>query len=704
MMGYTAAELDSVYYNGYDNIEVDLTIDQTVIALDEVVITPGRFSLIDDIPITKLALRSENVRTFPQLGEDIYRAVSRLPGVTSNDFKAGFYVRGGDNSEVLVQLDGMELQKPFHLQELDGFMSIIDVESIRGVELITGGFTAEYGDKLSGVFDLKTITTNGRQSRTSLAISFVNARLLTTHKIANGRGHWMLLARRGYLDILANNAEDTSIGAPRYYDVLGKVFMNLSPVHSISAHILTAYDNWEIPMNDDDDDDAHLNTNHVNQYGWITLHSQWSEDIRSRTLLSYTGISDLMHGTAFDSLGIRWRTLIRDESAIRQYGLKQDWVWSQSENSLLKWGFEAEHSTAFNNYFHRHEEYLGLDDWLWTEGYNLKSVFGQIEGVGFGSYISQKLRPVKPLAVEIGLRLDQETWLDDYHWSPRFNAAFNITPFTSFRVGWGHYYQSARMPLALAKFGDYNNYPAEKAVHWVAGIEHELPGGIKLRIEAYRKDLSSLPPHYITWQATALRPLKPMDDDLIRVEPDGGESVGLEFYIRKETGGALSYWLSYTLSKTTENIDGRAVPRYFDQRHTVYADISWKPSRKWRLNLAWQYHTGWPYTEAEVVDLHYNTWNDRWDWMWGPGPLYAEQYPDYQRVDLRINRSFFIGNSSLTLFLEIRNFLDQTNPREHQNFGTIPEGDITEEDIVITHGQTEGWMQRVPSFGIIWDF
>jgi len=189
----------------------------------------------------------------------------------------------------------------------------------------------------------------------------------------------------------------------------------------------------------------------------------------------------------------------------------------------------------------------------------------------------------------------------------------------------------------------------------------------------------------------------------IRLEPDDGEAVGIEFYLFSEDNGPLSYWLSYSLSRTREKVDGRWLPRYYDQRHTFYCDISWKPNLKWRLNLAWQYHTGWPYTVAQVVDLH-ETGPGFWDWRWGPGPLYAENFPEYNRVDLRINRSFYTRYGRITTFLEIRNILDRKNPREYRYTGAMKSDDEgAEPEIEVIVDESLVWMPLMPSFGIIWD-
>jgi outer membrane receptor protein involved in Fe transport len=698
MMGYTP-EIREIQYDGYTGIDLTVELEPTVLSLGEVVIASGHFSLMEDIPTTRHALRAEDIRSFPQLGEDIYRAVSRLPGVTSNDIAAGFYVRGGDHEQVLVLLDGMELYNPFHLKALDGFMSMIDVESIRGIDMITGAYPAEYGNRLSGVFNLKTISPLPYRKRTSLAISFLNARLLAENSFAKGRGQWLFLARRGYIDLLLKGAGE-DIGAPFYYDILSKIHFNLSPRHSLSGHILIAHDSWTLPV----DDDISLDTRNLNGYGWLTWYSQWGSNLKTRTLFSRGSVEDLLSLEGIEADGSDVGDYFIDQQYLHLYGLKQDWSWDISDKYLLKWGFDVKDFDSHINYYHRLEVILGQIDTYFTEGFDLASAYGSNDGVEFSSYLTQRMRPIEPMAIELGLRYEGNTWSHDSHWSPRINLVYNLSDRTSIRAGWGHYYQAQSITSELAKYGNPEYYPAERAEHRVMGIEHELPNGTMLRVEGYQKVLTSLRPHYIDWGRVVTRILPSISSNRIRLEPDNGDAVGIELYVFSEDNGPLSYWLSYSLSRTREKVNGQWIPRYYDQRHTFYCDLSWKPNHKWRLNLAWQYHTGWPYTAAQIVDLH-QTSQGIWEWRWGPGPLYVEKFPDYNRADFRMNRSFFTKRGRITVFLELRNILDRKNPREYR-YAAILRAENMEADpeIEVILDESLGWMSRVPSFGIIWDF
>ncbi|MCK5642454.1 MAG: TonB-dependent receptor, partial [Gammaproteobacteria bacterium] len=530
--------------------------------------------------------RAEDIRSFPQLGEDIYRAVSRLPGITSNDIAAGFYIRGGEHDQVLVLLDGMELYIPFHLKALDGFMSIIDVESIRGIEMMTGAFPAEYGNRLSGVFNLKTISPLPHRNRTSLAISFLNARLLTENSFANGRGHWMVLARRGYIDLLLEGAGE-DMGAPFYYDILSKIHYNINPRHSLSGHILIAQDNWDIEL-----EETNLDTRYDNSYCWLTWYGQWSSRVVSRILLSRAYIEDKLSADGFNADGRREGGPYRDHQYTHLYGLKQDWTWDLSDRNMLKWGFDVKKIDSYIDYYHQYKVILGQIDNYFTEGFDITSVYGTKKGFDFSGYLSQRIRPFETVAIEMGLRYESYTWIHESNWSPRINLAYNFSDHTSIRFGWGHYYQSQGISQGLAKFGDPELYPAERAEHRVVGIEHEMQNGTLLRVEGYQKVLTSLRPHYIDWGKMATRVVPTISSNKIRLEPDDGEAIGLEVYLNSEKNRPLSYWLSYSISKVREKVDGRWLPRYYDQRHTFYLDISWKPNPKWHLNLAWQYHSG----------------------------------------------------------------------------------------------------------------
>src|SRR5690606_25915151 len=145
-------------------------------------------------PVVTQTLSRSDIQALPQLGEDIYRAARRLPGLAGNDYSSQINVRGGLPDELLVELDGMELYEPFHMKDIGGgALSVLDAEAIGGIDMMTGAFPAEYGDRMSGVFSIASATP--ARQRTSVGISFMNMRFLSEGRFAEGNGEWLVLAR-----------------------------------------------------------------------------------------------------------------------------------------------------------------------------------------------------------------------------------------------------------------------------------------------------------------------------------------------------------------------------------------------------------------------------------------------------------------------------------------------------------------------------
>lgn len=114
------------------------TVAELPVKLAEFIVTPSQFGVADQRSASTASLSSTELDTLPQVGDDLFRSIARLPGLATNDFTASFWVRGAPNSQVLARLDGVQLIEPFHLKDIDGALSIIDPRSISRLDLIMG--------------------------------------------------------------------------------------------------------------------------------------------------------------------------------------------------------------------------------------------------------------------------------------------------------------------------------------------------------------------------------------------------------------------------------------------------------------------------------------------------------------------------------------------------------------------------------------
>jgi len=634
-----------------------------------------------------------DLRNFPQFGQDIYRAVSRLPGLASNDFSAQFYVRGGEQDEVLILLDGVELFDPFHLKDFGGSVSVIDVELIRDIDMISGAFPAEYGNRLSGVFNMTTRTPAVGRPKTSLALSFMNSRFLSEGSFNRDRCRWQVLARRGYIDyILSLIGEDDSY-KPSYYDIFGKVQYFLNNNHEVCGHILVSHDKFTGSENDlpDPNNDEHINNRYGGSTGWVSWRAQLHPNVYAHTVFSLGSASADKFSQGLYSDIVEYEA--SDDHTYNFVGIKQNWNHELSERYLLKWGFDAKNYNAQYDYY-----YFDIDLDQPDATYVRRDKNIDANGTEFGAHVANRFQLSNLLTMELGLRYQHASWTDDEIWNPRMNLAYRITDRTTLRTGWGRFSQVHAIDKLNMVDDDYTFYPAESARHFMAGLEHIFQNGVNLRMEGYHKRLTDIRPRYISYRYnTDTSPEN--SHDRIRLEPESGESKGVEVYLSKDTWGTFKWWINYSYSVVENIIDGRTVPREMDQRHTVNMDISYQPNGRWAVNASWQYHSGWPYT-VETVNIISQNPDGSYTWEWAPGPLYGERFPAYHRMDLRVSRYFETSKGRLSLFLEIRNLYNRKNLRQYEYTDVL----ILSPDEYTYEIEPREWLPRIPSFGISWDF
>jgi len=159
---------------------------------------------------------------------------------------------------------------------------------------------------------------------------------------------------------------------------------------------------------------------------------------------------------------------------------------------------------------------------------------------------------------------------------------------------------------------------------------------------------------------------------------------------------------NYAYAETEDLIDETWVPREFDQTNTLNVDFDFLVTRKWRLNLAWRYHTGWPTTPISLVEVEGGNGSAEEDeeleteYEIVLGPFNSDRLPDYHRFDARLSRQWGLSFGELTFFVDIQNVLDRKNVAGFDITVDTEEGEL--EQIV------EEGVGFLPSIGISIEF
>ena len=706
-LGWDAQERSNVVVAAGETASVEFRLIRRVIPLSALVISPGTFGILDQVPDYALqTLTRKEIQTVPQVGEDVFRSLRRLPGVASGDISARLYVRGGTDREVLMLLDGMELYEPYHLKDFEGALGIVDLNAIGGINLHSGGFPADYGNHMTGVFDMQTRTPPPEGTRTTLGLSITNASLLSQGRFGGGKGQWLLSARRGYMD-LAFDLTGVNKGInPRYYDALFKAQYQAGSRHLLSVHFLQAGDRLWLDTDQlgEGSQSGELGTAWQNSYGWLTWTAYISSRVKARTLASAGRVTRNRVGFWEEPGRASGPEAVNSDNLARFdfLGMKQDWTVDLSDRLAFRAGASVKRLLGDYDY----------DSWTRTLSvdpagdyvgvYDSTRVRMDPTSTEVGAYVAFRVQPLQRLTTEFGLRYDRFSHTGDSDFSPRFNALVNLSDQTTLRAGWGVYHQAQGIHELEAPDGETAFTLSEQATQVALGVEHQFSGAFSARIEGYDRTVHRPRRFFLNlWRELLAFP--ELDGDRRRIDPTRGRARGMEVMAKRE-GERWDWSASYALSSTEQKIGGEWLPQFWDQTHAFTVTVGYRPTSSWSFTGAWEIHSGWPITPQEfVVDTitvfqgDGTLWPMRWRQEFGA--LNSARLPAYHRLDLRVNRSFQLKRGRLDVYLDLFNAYNQENLRSYgYQLRTI-----RDRLRYVRYGD-ETLLPILPSIGFRWEF
>ncbi|MGB8192450.1 MAG: carboxypeptidase-like regulatory domain-containing protein, partial [Chitinophagaceae bacterium] len=167
MMGYKPVEKEVIVSTRITTLNVQMK--EAITDMKAVVITAGSFEASDKKRAT--VLKSIDVVTTAGQQADVVAALKTLPGTQQVGEQEGLFVRGGTGAETRVFIDGMMVQNPFFssvpgIAQRSRFSPLL----FKGTVFSSGGYSAQYGQGLSGALILESIDLPAR-SEVNMIIS-----------------------------------------------------------------------------------------------------------------------------------------------------------------------------------------------------------------------------------------------------------------------------------------------------------------------------------------------------------------------------------------------------------------------------------------------------------------------------------------------------------------------------------------------------
>lgn len=149
MIGYKVLLKTGIKVKPGETVRVNFNMEETVLSLGEEVVVVGKKPLFDvNETSSMIRIRSEDIAN--KVVENVEDILSEQIGVTKQDNE--IHIRGGRVDESLFVVDGLSVKDP-----LSGYSGnvFVNAEAIEELEVVTGGYNAEYGQAMSGVVNIK---------------------------------------------------------------------------------------------------------------------------------------------------------------------------------------------------------------------------------------------------------------------------------------------------------------------------------------------------------------------------------------------------------------------------------------------------------------------------------------------------------------------------------------------------------------------
>jgi len=658
-------------YIGFEDMEQTVSITRTKVAFVKMLMEEGgvKLGVVDisarreqartEVKVSQLNVSKKDIKLLPSTGgdADIVQYLQVLPGIISTGDQGGqLYIRGGSPIQNKILLDGLTIYNPFHSI---GFYSVFETELIQNADVLTGGFGAEHGGRISAIVDIKTRTGNKKRLSGQVTASpFMVKGLIEGPlvKLADDRGSasFVLTSKRAIIDetspsLYPRAAVNDSIGLPfNFADTYGKLSFESkggSKFNVFGFNFTDGYNNPEI-----------ANIEWENWGGGL--------DFRLLPSTSTLMLKGLMGVSSYETQIIEADETPRF-SKIREYVFGLDFTFF-GDNKEFNYGIEAKGvRTEF--------------EFVNPFGNRIDQIQNTTNMNGFAKY----RQIIGGLILEPSLRLQYYASNGELSLEPRFGLKYNITDDLRLKVAGGLYSQnlistsnerdvvnlfngflsSPEENIADNINGGFTSSKLQRSRHLIGGLEYDLASGIQLNVEGYFKDFPSL----VIVNRNRLSVDEPNYSNEI------GEAYGVDFSMKYENA-KWYVWSTYSLGFVNRNDGFQDYPTVFDRRHNVNFLTSYTVDDEgdFKLSVRWNMGSGFPFTQTQgfynflpfLEGIETDPLTENPDNI---GIIYSEtrnggRLPYYHRLDLSATYiHHFTDFSNVEVVASVTNAYDRSN-------------------------------------------
>ena len=579
----------------------------------------------------------------PDVSGDLINYLTTVPGIVSIGDRGGqLFIRGGEPWQNLVLLDGMWVYQPFHIL---GFFSAFPTDILQQVDIYAGGFTSQYGGRISSVIDIKSRNGDKRGYAGSVSVAPFVSGFTLEGPIAEDAVSFLVSYRKSVIDQGAARLVDQDLPF-EFDDLFAKTHAFINANTQLSLSLLRTNDRGSV-----------FEGNEVEDPEFV----EWENRAASARYLVFPRAFPIM--AEFIVSGSRLKS--------SQSGLTEDVRFSKlsSANTTVNITHFHRNTEVRWGLFARTLELQSSLDGLYQGFVNRKEYATEV-----GAYLEPEFMLPGGWQVRAGLRIHSFPSQDSGFLEPRLRAV-KVRDRDEFTLAAGLFHQEivglTDRRDAAGVFTAWTTSTFDEgvpeAIHAIVGYRRAISRRFEVSVETYAKKLNNL--FIPEWTA--------YPRFTTRIQEAEGRVFGADLrmeYRREPFSGFITYGLSnvrYSAHQDalelwygSNELDFRPA---HDRRHQVNAVAS-LDLRPFDIDIRWQFGSGLPYNRAlgfdgfMIVDGDLDVFSDAGNRR----VIYEEPYngilPTYHRLDVTIERDLILpGSARLKVLAGVVNMYDRQN-------------------------------------------
>lgn len=584
-----------------------LEFDEDLVVVTEY-ITDG-IELKEDA--NSISFQPAKIGTLPGQAEpDVLNTIQFLPGITSPDGSASnICIRGGTSDQNLILWEDIPV---YHSAHYFGMISAFNPYIIDEAEVFRGGFSSDYGGRISGVIDLKSKDVLDTKSTIGVGVNMVNPYAYGKIPLLKNKASIVFSLRRSMAEIWRSPTYESMtrrinqgvllnipIGdrIPQHIDLRKNFWFLDSNVKGsyqvtdkdkVSLAFFTGANKFDSRITDNQANKIQTDTlNLQNQGVSLTFEHKWNERLVSSLTGLYTDYAyDYNYGLVHFA-----------DNRTNSFGFKKSKINEQ------QYKFVNSYTTVKN-----HQLKLGLELIKYNVNYEITRSTRNTTSVPEDSLSDLRILHAafnsakdKKIGIDAGFRLNHYQNTEKFYFEPRLRLWYKPTEEFNLHGHIGKYYQFLSQ---LVEIEGNNNAGIETAVWTLAGKDGDVPilDASQVQLGAIYNKNSWLIDAQVYYKKTlGLTSFATgFNADLGPNQFGSSNTRGFDLLIKKRWKG-LRTWVSYTLSKSDYFF-----PDFFDkefaapndQRHIFNFAVS-QSFGKFKCSLGWRFASGRPYSIKE---------------------------------------------------------------------------------------------------------